>query len=167
MDLEKIGSYLKHLRLEKGITQEQLAEHFAVSSRSVSRWETGKTLADLSVIIELADFYKVDLRELLDGGTKPLTKKEVQDTPEKMAAYSNEEKLMLTVRLRIFSVVGLIALIIQFILEVLELEPTHLVETIRSMTSGIASGTLLLAVIYRTSALWELQGKKKRLVKKI
>lgn len=75
MDLEKIGSYLKHLRLEKGITQEQLAEHFAVSSRSVSRWETGKTLADLSVIIELADFYKVDLRELLDGGTKPLTKK--------------------------------------------------------------------------------------------
>ena len=74
---------------------------------------------------------------------------------------------MLTVRLRIFSVVGLIALIIQFILEVLELEPTHLVETIRSMTSGIASGTLLLAVIYRTSALWELQGKKKRLIKKI
>ena len=41
MDLKKIGLFLKELRREKGITQEQVAEVFGVSGRTVSRWETG------------------------------------------------------------------------------------------------------------------------------
>ena len=41
MDQVKIGSFLKTLRNEKGLTQEQLAERVNVSRRSVSRWETG------------------------------------------------------------------------------------------------------------------------------
>ena len=41
MDQMKIGTFLKTLRKEKGLTQEQLAEHLNVSNRSVSRWETG------------------------------------------------------------------------------------------------------------------------------
>lgn len=41
MDLKKIGLFLKELRREKGITQEQVAEVFRVSGRTVSRWETG------------------------------------------------------------------------------------------------------------------------------
>ena len=41
MDQKKIGSFLKELRKEKGITQEQFAENLNVSGRTVSRWETG------------------------------------------------------------------------------------------------------------------------------
>lgn len=41
MNQIKIGGFLKELRKEKGLTQEQLAEQFNVSRRSVSRWETG------------------------------------------------------------------------------------------------------------------------------
>jgi transcriptional regulator with XRE-family HTH domain len=41
MDQKKIGSFLKELRKEKDITQEQLAEKINVSGRTVSRWETG------------------------------------------------------------------------------------------------------------------------------
>lgn len=41
MDQEKVGCFLKELRLEKGLTQEQLAEKFNISNRSVSRWENG------------------------------------------------------------------------------------------------------------------------------
>ena len=41
MNQQKTGELLKHLRKEKGLTQEQLAEHFYVSTRTVSRWETG------------------------------------------------------------------------------------------------------------------------------
>ena len=41
MNQQKIGEFLKHLRNDKGLTQEQLAEHFYVSSRSVSLWERG------------------------------------------------------------------------------------------------------------------------------
>ena len=67
MDQKKIGAFLKALRAEKGLTQEQLAEKMLVSSRTVSRWETGANLPDLSVLLEIADFYGVELRELLDG----------------------------------------------------------------------------------------------------
>ena len=59
MDQKKIGEFLKQLRKEKGLTQEQLAERVVVSGRTVSRWETGSNMPDLSVLVELADYYDV------------------------------------------------------------------------------------------------------------
>lgn len=44
MDQQKIGGFLKELRQEKKMTQEQLAEQMGVSRRTVSRWETGGSL---------------------------------------------------------------------------------------------------------------------------
>ena len=44
MNQAAIGSFLKELRKEKGLTQEQLAEQFHVNRRTVSRWETGVSL---------------------------------------------------------------------------------------------------------------------------
>lgn len=67
MDQQKIGTFLKELRNEKKLTQEQLAEKLGVSRRTVSRWETGINMPDLDILIEMADYYDVDLRELLDG----------------------------------------------------------------------------------------------------
>ena len=66
MNQQRTGEFLKHLRKNKRLTQEQLAEHFFVSSRTVSRWETGSNMPDLDMLIELADFYDVDLREIID-----------------------------------------------------------------------------------------------------
>ena len=65
MDQIKIGTFLKELRKEHELSQEQLAERFNVSSRSVSRWENGNTMPDISIMIELADFYDIDIRDLL------------------------------------------------------------------------------------------------------
>ena len=44
MDQVRIGAFLKTLRKEKELTQEQLAEQLRVSGRTVSRWETGDSL---------------------------------------------------------------------------------------------------------------------------
>ena len=65
MDQVKIGSFLRELRKEKALTQEQLAEQFGVSGRTVSRWENGNNMPDISILIELADFYEVDIRQFL------------------------------------------------------------------------------------------------------
>ena len=84
MEQQKIGQLLKELRKGKGLTQAQLAEQFGVSDRSVSRWETGVTLPDLSVLVELADFYEIDIRELIDGERK--------QAEEKKASYMGQGK---------------------------------------------------------------------------
>ena len=56
MEQQKIGLFLKELRKERELTQEQLAEQFNISNRTVSRWENGNNMPDLSILVELADF---------------------------------------------------------------------------------------------------------------
>ena len=93
MNQQKTGEFLKHLRKEKGLTQEQLAEHFCISSRTISRWETGSNMPDLDMLIELADFYNVDIREIIDGERKSeIMNNETKDTLKKVAEYAVEEK---------------------------------------------------------------------------
>ena len=61
MDQIKTGAFLKELRREKGITQEQLAEELGVSGRTISRWETGSNMPDISLLVEIAGFFDVSM----------------------------------------------------------------------------------------------------------
>ena len=95
MDTRKIGGFLRLLRKEKGLTQEQLAEVLFVSGRTVSRWETGTNLPDLSILIQMAEFYNVEVKEILDGERKgePVDR-ELKETLSKVADYTKLEKEM-------------------------------------------------------------------------
>ena len=93
MDQIKIGALLKELRKDNNLTQEQIADRFGVSQRSVSRWENGNTMPDISILIELADFYNVDLREILKGERKAENMDaDLKETLEMVADYTNKEK---------------------------------------------------------------------------
>ena len=93
IDQIKIGGFLRELRKEKELTQEQLAEKFGVSSRSVSRWENGNTMPELGILVELADYYEVDIKEIIDGERKSeIMKKEEKETLRKVADYAEAEK---------------------------------------------------------------------------
>ena len=93
MDQKKIGSFLRELRNEKGITQEQAANEFGVAQRTVSRWETGSNMPDLSILIEIAEFYDVDIKEIIDGERKSENmEKETKETLQKVADYVDAEK---------------------------------------------------------------------------
>ena len=87
MDTKKIGAFLKQCRKEKNLTQEQLAEKFEVSARTVSRWETGINMPDLSILVQLAEYYDVEMRELLDGERSQTMNKEMKETLDKVAVY--------------------------------------------------------------------------------
>ncbi len=79
--------------MKKGWTQEQLAEKLNVSGRTISRWETGNNMPDLDMLIEMTDFYDVDIRELIDGErNSEKMNKDMEETVLKVADYSNEEK---------------------------------------------------------------------------
>ena len=93
MDMQKIGNFLKALRKEKGLTQEQLAEMLGVAGRTVSRWETASNMPDLSILIQLAEYYDVDVKEILDGERKNDTMdKNIKETLEKVADYNEIER---------------------------------------------------------------------------
>ena len=117
MNLEKTGSMLKDLRKEKGMTQEQLGEKFGVSRRTVSRWETGSNMPDLDVLIELSDFYEVDLREILSGERKSeKMNEEMKETVLQVAEYGNEDKARLLARMHWLSLAGLIGLTMHLVI---------------------------------------------------
>ena len=63
MDLN-LGSVIKRLRIEHAITQEELAEHLGISFQAVSKWETGTTLPDITLLPKLAAFFGVKIDEL-------------------------------------------------------------------------------------------------------
>ena len=89
MDTKKIGAFLKQCRKEKNLTQEQLAEVLGVSARTVSRWETGTNMPDLSILVELAEYYEVEMKELLDGERSQTMNKEMKETLDRVADYEN------------------------------------------------------------------------------
>ena len=93
MDTIKVGAFLKELHKEHNLSQEQLADKFNVSSRSISRWENGNTMPDISIMIELADFYDVDIRDLLRGERKSEKMEEnLKETLEMVAEYTEADK---------------------------------------------------------------------------
>ncbi len=92
MDQQKIGLLLKTLRKEKKLTQEVLAETLNVSSRTISRWETGSNMPDISLLVELSEFYQISIPEIIDGERKSeKMNQETKDTAVKMAEYSKNE----------------------------------------------------------------------------
>ena len=107
IDQMKIGRFLKELRKEKELTQEQLAEKFGVSSRSVSRWENGNTMPELGILVELAEYYEVDIKEIIDGERKSESmNKEEKETLRKVADYTEAEKQLVVRRKCIVTFVG-------------------------------------------------------------
>lgn len=67
MNQVKIGKFIASKRKEQGLTQLQLAEKFGITDRAVSKWETGKSLPDASLMPELCKLLKITINDLLCG----------------------------------------------------------------------------------------------------
>ena len=61
MDQIKIGKFIASCRKEQGITQASLAEKLGISDRAVSKWETGKSMPDSGIMLELCAFLKINV----------------------------------------------------------------------------------------------------------
>lgn len=67
MNQEKIGLFIAKCRREKNMTQEDLAEKLGVSNKSISRWENGKTMMDITLFEPLCNELDISIIELLNG----------------------------------------------------------------------------------------------------
>lgn len=90
MDQEKIGKFIAELRKEHNLTQEQLAEILGVSNRSVSRWENGKNMPDVSLFIPICELLNISVNELIIG--------ERLDKTEKIEISKSDEIIVETIK---------------------------------------------------------------------
>lgn len=169
MDQQKTGTFLKTLRKEKELTQEQLAEHLNVSARTVSRWETGSNMPDLSILIEIADFYDVDIRELIDGERKDDTMdKETKDTLKKVAGYADDEKKKFGRRMGDITAATLILFCAYLFLHFSGLAASGKpFENLSNFALGATTATLILNILYCMGILDKAVKFKKSLLGKV
>lgn len=156
--------FLRELRKEKGLTQEQLAEQFNISRRSVSRWETGSNLPDLDILIEMADYYGVELKEILNGERKSeKMNEELKETVLKVAEFSNEDKRKLTERMNKLFIAGLVAAVIYIILFFTD----NADNLIGGLSLGITFGMMIVGVIITSKNVTKFRKMKMRIVNKL
>lgn len=89
-----IGKILLEKREEKGITQDVLANFIGVSKASISKWETGKTYPDITLLPKLAAFYNMTVDELI-GYTPQLTKEEIKKQYHELATQFSKQDFQL------------------------------------------------------------------------
>jgi len=167
MDQIKIGSFLRMLRKERNLTQEQLAEKMNVSRRSVSRWETGSNLPDLDLLIEMADFYQVDLRELMNGERKSeQMDQEMKDTVLQVAEYSNEDKRRITKTMLVYLMIGIAALIVSMVLKFVEIGEGFWPGFLDGACTGLMFWSLLMGILFASGSLTQVKAFKLRLLGK-
>lgn len=165
MNQQKIGEFLKELRKQKGLTQAQFAEIVNVSNRTVSRWENGNNLPDLDILIEISDYYEIDLRELLNGERKnEKMNKEAEETVLKAVEYTNTETECYARRVHWLLLAGAVFWFTALLIQHTELAQFTIINNFSDFAEGAACGMLICGIIITSKYEKRLRDFKKRLL---
>lgn len=105
MNMNIISKYLQFLRKSHNYTQDDLAKKLDVSRQAVSKWETGTTIPDLEVLLEISKLYDVTINDILEPKVQPqritdfeqistISEKEVKEALKQFDATSLVTALM-------------------------------------------------------------------------
>lgn len=171
MNQEKIGKFIAKLRKENNMTQEQLASIMNVSNKSVSRWENGKTMPDISMLSPLADILGVSVQELLNG--QKMTKEELielKGTIENIIEYQSNQQIKKDIKTNKYIVIGNFILGIALLNSTFGFLDSILSQNILEFIHGFLFSlglTLNICGIYNNSHNISVCEKKKELIKKL
>ncbi len=161
MDQKEIGSFLKKLRKEKGFTQEQIAEKLNVSGRTVSRWETGNNMPDISLLVEIAELYDITIPEIINGERKSENMKEdVKEVAEVMADYAGVEKEKIISDVQKQSIIGVIAVVGLMVIEMLGMEQNNVVNHLHTYLQVLAYVSVFM-VFFSTGLSYKINKNNK------
>lgn len=165
MDQVKIGHFLKELRLEKGMTQEELAARLGVSNRTVSRWENGVNMPDLDLVRELGSCFHVGVEELLDGCRKEGLSPGTEEALHKVVEYSGNEKTAFANRLNKMFLFSIVAMLAYLALDFVGTPDTGPWGFLSGLLLGIDLGALILGALYTSGRLGAFRAFKRKLLK--
>lgn len=168
MNQQKVGQFLKELRSQKALTQEQLAEKLGVSNRSISRWENGVTMPDFDLLIQMAKFYDVEIGEILDGERKHENMdKPTEETLFKIADYNNTEKEFFRKRIHGVCIAGFVGMMVYMGIDLFGCMDKQPYAAIVDIVIGLVIGALLTGIIFTSRYGARIRAAKKRLWKRI
>lgn len=93
MEQQMIGKFISTCRKEKGLTQMQLAEKLNITNRAISKWETGKSMPDVSLMLDLCDILGITVNELLSGERIAMENYQKRAEENLMGLQSKKEKV--------------------------------------------------------------------------
>lgn len=149
MNQEKSGKFIAQCRREKGLTQAGLAELFHITDRAVSKWETGKSMPDISIMPALCSVLGITVNELLSGERLDMdeyNKKAEENLIEfrKFEEKETKKKLMLEV---VFGVIGTaVLLLVIFVSIIAEMKPAMKITVV--LTGGFIFAVCLFFALY-------------------
>ena len=92
MDQIKIGKFIAECRKKQNLTQAQLAEKLDITDRAISKWETGKSMPDSDIMLDLCDILGIKVNELLCGEMIEIEHKDEQLNELIFQMAKNEER---------------------------------------------------------------------------
>ncbi len=117
MDQTRIGKFIAQRRKEQGYTQRTLAELLGISDKTVSKWETGNGLPEVSLMLPLCEALHISVNELLTGDhvTDADYKKKAEENMMNLIAKEREEnkkKMVLSVAIGIIGLISFLTILL-------------------------------------------------------
>ncbi len=169
MDQQKIGQFIAEMRKEQGLTQRALAEKLLITDKTVSKWECGKGLPDVSLMIPLCQILQISVNELLTG--KRLHSSEYQRNAENnlMKLINEREHAKRSLWLGILAVIPtfLAGITLIMISGFFELEVWQRIVLIAIAVLTIAAGLTVAVVLEVHSGAFECAKCGKRFMPKM
>ena len=166
MDQVKTGRFIAEMRRERNMTQRELADILLISDKTVSKWETGKGLPEVSLMIPLCDTLNITVNELLCG-------ERLSDSEYKVHAEENIMNLVMEKQetkrnLWLSAIVGIITIVssttLVTVAGVLDMEVWQRVLMIAVGLIDMIGGILVAAVLDMRSGTFECRHCKTRFV---
>ena len=124
-------------------------------------------MPDISLLVNIAEIFNVSLTEIINGARKSaILEKDEKKVAEAMSDYATAEKAVLLKRVKVISIIGLVALIIGLIMESIcydSMIPIY--ESIKGSCLGLGVGALVTMVLYTTGILEKIKNKKSKQIK--
>ena len=166
MDQVKIGRFMKAIRKEKNFTQREIAEKLNISEKTVSKWETGNGLPEVSLMLPLCELLGISVNELLSG--ERLDEKRYFEKAEQNIMSLMEEKAeakkKLVIALIIAVITSLAGLTIILLAALLEMQLWLRIVLIVIAVAVMGTGIGIACVLDRDAGVYECRHCGERFV---
>ena len=164
MDQSKIGKFIAERRRQADLTQMQLAEKLNITDRAVSKWETGRSLPDSSIMLDLCEVLKITVNDLLCGEVVTMdnyTKELENNLLELVKQKEQSDKRLLRMEI-VTGILCLLPLLFCAIIIPFFIESGAIEEWLGALIIGLSLLPLLIAIpflikIEQTAGYYECQ----------